>query len=75
MKPKEKANEIVNQHFNLIWVGSGDISMTGIEIKMNRAKQCALFTVDEVINACEYNNVEIYNTDWCNKVKQEIEKL
>jgi hypothetical protein len=38
-------------------------------------KFLALVTVDEIISACEYNNVEGWNTDWWNKVKLEIEKI
>jgi len=39
------------------------------------AKQCAIVSVKEIISACEYNNVESYNTDWWNKVESELQKL
>jgi len=38
-------------------------------------KVSAIIAVDEVIAACEYNDVEVYNTDWWNEVKSEIIKL
>jgi hypothetical protein len=28
--------------------------------------------INEIISACEYNNVEIYNTDWWNRVRENI---
>ena len=40
-----------------------------------QAKECALIAIDEVIDACEINMVESYNTDWWNKVKKEINNL
>jgi hypothetical protein len=38
-------------------------------------KELCTICIDEIISACEYNNVESWNTDWWNKVKQEIEKI
>jgi len=59
---KEKAKEIYDL-------------MKGSRVKNSHRKKCALIAVDEIINACEYNRVESYNTDWWNKVKIEINKL
>ena len=74
MTPKEKAIELINKfdvkyQYELI-TGSFPVSMHDSVIK-----QCALIAVDEIINACKYNLVESYNTDWWNEVKTEIEKL
>lgn len=40
----------------------------------SQVKQCTLICVEEIISACEYNFVESYNTDWWNKVIEEIQK-
>ena len=42
--------------------------------KMDR-KVFSAFTIKQIINACEYNNVESHNTDWWNKVTEELNKL
>jgi|688.fasta_scaffold2631857_1 hypothetical protein len=65
MTPKEKAEELLNK-MKLGWMHSCTHFM---------AKKCVLITIDEVIDACEINMVESYNTDWWNKVKQELELL
>lgn len=52
---EEKAKEIINQHFNLIWSGSGDVTMSGMLGKILRAKQSALFTTSEIIDAIPKN--------------------
>lgn len=70
MTPREKAIEILDK-----------IQYKRIEyitIKMNTdhdAKFIANNLIDEIISACEYNNVETWNTDWWNKVRNEIELL
>lgn len=62
MEQQEKANYLIE----LFYRGCG---------LHTKAKACALLCVDEIISACEFNNVETYNTDWWNKVKAELEKL
>lgn len=62
MSPKDKAEELVEK-FTLA-------------CKLyTKGKLLASICVDEIISACEYNNVESYNSDWWNKVKKEIQKL
>ena len=64
MTPKEKAKELTNKFYD--------------EVKyMERAKQCALIAVDEII---EQNNVWIIQTakgtnNFWKEVKNEIQKL
>lgn len=60
--PAKKARELVSK-------------MNGINVLYPRAIQNALIVCDEVIKACEYNHVEHWNTNWWNKVKEEINKL
>jgi len=48
-------------------------SLLGIAFEV--AKLCAIISVNKAISACEYNNVESWNTDWWNKVKNEIKTL
>jgi hypothetical protein len=66
MTPKEKAKELVGK-YSFVYIQN--------YTSMFEVKQCALIAIDEIISACEYNHVEIYNTIWWNEVKQEIEKL
>jgi len=67
MTPKEKAKELISK-FTFLKTPESDN-------KFYNPIQCALICVDEIINACEYNRVESYNTDWWEKVKIEINKL
>jgi hypothetical protein len=39
------------------------------------ARKCAINCVKQIIEACEYNNVEVYNTNWWNKVIEEIKNI
>jgi hypothetical protein len=77
MTLQEKAKYLVNKHYSLItgmelsyvskliYLPSGDSNY-------ETAKQCALVTVDELLNDTE--DVIDYHSYW-QKVKQEIEKL
>jgi homoserine trans-succinylase len=57
MTSKEKAIQLVNKFYN--------------EVKyMERAKQCALIAVDELIKETDWSEA-----DYWQEVKQEIEKL
>jgi hypothetical protein len=38
-------------------------------------KECAKICVDQIIEACEKNHADSYNTDWWLRVKAEIEKI
>lgn len=62
MTPKEKAKELYDK-FDVY------------PLKIVWKKDCALICVDEIISACEHNYVESLNTDWWNKVKEEIELI
>ena len=61
MTPKDKAEELVEKY---------DSTLTYLESK-NKAKQCALIAVVEVM--CEVTDEDDFS--WWNKVKQEIELL
>ena len=71
MKPKEKANELVNKMLDFTDWHDED------------AKQCALIAVDEVIEFMEADDFDSDTCYWANhskmqywiEVKQEIEKL
>ena len=75
LTPKEKANELVTMHHNLIQDIGGEL---GQEILVTiLAKQCALIAVDEILFVLEFNldfkmerSIAYYL-----EVKEEIEKL
>lgn len=75
LAPKEKANELVTMHHNLIQDIGGEL---GQEILVTIvAKQCALIAVDEILFVLEYNldfKME-RSIGYYLEVKQEIEKL
>lgn len=75
LTPKEKANELVTMHHNLIQDIGGEL---GQEILVTIvAKQCALIAVDEILFVLEYNldfKME-RSIGYYLEVKQEIEKL
>ena len=79
MKPKEKAEELVNKFISHTRVFH---ELLGWEDYIDSAKQCALIAVDEIINshdylidffeeAEDYRKIEFY---WI-EVRKEIEKL
>lgn len=75
LTPKEKANELVTMHHNLIQDIGGEL---GQEILVTiLAKQCALIAVDEILFVLEYNldfKME-RSIGYYLEVKEEIEKL
>lgn len=80
LTPKEKANELVTMHHNLIQDIGGEL---GQEILVTiLAKQCALIAVDEILKALQVPPIEnkgskLYDSqiEYWQEVKQEIEKL
>lgn len=74
MTAKEKALELYGKGKQLAQESDqyGDVQDHVFE---QAGRDIALFVVDEIIAACEYNHVESYNTDWWDKVKKEIESL
>ena len=67
MKPKEKAQELIDKFLPPVrWkMGQEDVK--------ERAKQCALIAVDEIMDTLEKDGS--WNCDYWIEVKQEIEKL
>ena len=65
MTPKEKAKELVDKYYHLFSV---ELENT---IDYREAKQCALIAVDEILDNCE----NIFEAEYWQEVKQEIEKL
>jgi hypothetical protein len=79
LTPKEKANELVTMHHNLIQDIGGEL---GQEILVTiLAKQCALIGVDELIEShlllttTHESEPSIRCKRYWQKVKEEIEKL
>ena len=72
MTPKERADEIFSKMYNEVY------DSYGTEIGFI-AKQCALISVNEIINSNPHSNplnTEVYSTmDWWQEVKNELEKL
>jgi|GWRWMinimDraft_12_1066020.scaffolds.fasta_scaffold108869_2 hypothetical protein len=82
MTSKEKAIELVYKYKYLVntWDGYNDEPLE-IEYRLPDMKQCALITVDEIlqyITKFDYGQGEkttTYTYDYLQEVKQEIEKL
>jgi hypothetical protein len=70
MTPKEKAIELY-EFYSFYRINE----KPQLYLKDEPSKYFASRCIDEVINACEINMVESHNTDWWNKVKQELELL
>ena len=68
MTPKEKAKDLVYKFYPSVqW-------KLGQEDCLDRAKQCALIAVDEILKILEHSIPEKHTIYW-QEVKQEIEKL
>ena len=78
MTPKEKAEELVNDFHEIICDGG---SLSSKVLSYQKAKQCALIAVNEMIafakHAFSYINIELATPSitYLEEVKQEIEKL
>jgi len=72
MKPKEKAQELLNSFYQPLGYLKCGVNNT---IMWEHAKQCALIAVDEIIDAIIGTyDFDIINEYW-QEVKQEIENL
>jgi hypothetical protein len=74
MTPKEKAKELVDKMLESLY-DNGSLSFK--RILYDKAKQCALIAVDEILYVLnEIDSTEQWNASWFyNEVKQEIDKL
>jgi len=63
MTPKEKAIELVNKYWKI-----GEEEYQDTILNWEESKQCALIAVDEILK-------DTSNSDYWQKVKQEIHKL
>lgn len=73
MTPKEKAEKLVSSYRKEIIKGKYSISGWVIE---EIAEQCALISVDEILNALSYKvSTNFEEIKYYVEVKQEIEKL
>jgi hypothetical protein len=70
MTQKEKADELIGK-FMMLDTHDEDPFI----IRQNRAKQCALIAVDEILNNDGFTQFDIHLTEFWQEVKQEIEKL
>lgn len=64
MTPKEKANELIENSYQII------IDLVDVNNAFYYSKQCALITVDEII---ELENFSVEGREYWKQVKQEIE--
>lgn len=72
MTPKEKAEELVNNFLETIPFADANVYEDWKKEMKNKAKECALIAVDEILNLIIGSQGVI--TYW-QEVKQEIEKL
>lgn len=72
MTPKDKAQGLMESFYGIM------LPEENPNIRMDRAKQCALLCVDEILSMCEWYERR-YKTktvpEYWQEVKQEIEKL
>lgn len=70
MTPQEKAEELIKKFFEPVRWKLGQENVT------QRAKQCALIAVDELLNDTDASSpFEIDRLEYWQEVKQEINKL
>lgn len=70
MTPKEKAKELFDKHFEFVEALSA-------QNQIENAKQCALITVDEIIQAIRYTDAksDLGYVGYLQEVKKEIENI
>jgi len=75
MTPKEKAKELVDNFLEKIPFADTYIYKDWRKEMYDKAKQCALIAVDEILNQF-YGMLDLeYDIEYWEEVKQEIEKL
>ena len=73
MTPKEKAQELVDKFAEIIPIEDAEHGETeSYFIQYEKAKQCALIAVDEILSVVWYVPVD---TEYWQEVKKEIENL
>lgn len=74
MTPQEKADELIDKMY---YIGRYDDKEDyNLAMAWERAKQCALIAVDELIKQEEkYNNGSFYPSNYWTEVKAEIQKF
>jgi hypothetical protein len=75
MNYKEKAEELVEKFFSVIPVPDYDEYVNPLKTHKERAKQCALICVDEIIGSVKYTFPSAEFLNYWQQVKTEIEKL
>ena len=84
MTPKEKAEQLVKKYLTYCVEIYDNMGFDDYDYNEDKAKECALIAVDEIIDALEKyddrnDTYELQNMDgdfrYWDKVKQEIEKL
>jgi hypothetical protein len=74
MTPKEKAEKLFNGFFSIIPTPDYDEYLNPLKTHKERAKQCTLIAVQEIINFGNKAGIREPMMYW-NKVEQEIKKL
>lgn len=75
MTPQEKAKELYNKFYNTDSYGNS------VKVRESLAKQCALISVDEILNYLQHKwdtiggSEYLWDRNYYIEVKQEIEKL
>ena len=73
MTPKEKAINLVGNIGKTIGI---ELKNGGFRYNIEKAKECALIAVDElIVQENSYNNGSFYPSKYWQEVKQEIDKL
>ena len=75
MTPKEKARELFSKY--LFYFPEFYHDEMSYDYNVDKAKECALIAVDEIIKAIDWHYYETPNNEieYWEQVKQEIEKL
>jgi hypothetical protein len=72
MGEKEKAKQL----FDKFWDYNRDNELESVVNTPHwHCVNLAIICVEEIILACEYNDVETHNTDWWKRVIIELEKI
>jgi vacuolar-type H+-ATPase subunit E/Vma4 len=79
MKAQEKAKELFDNYFDMKWQSYSHRKTSIKSMTKHAAKQCALIAVDEIINAIDFDWMQVQNLDrehaYWQQVKTEINNL
>jgi|GWRWMinimDraft_5_1066013.scaffolds.fasta_scaffold02644_6 hypothetical protein len=74
MTPKEKSKDLINSFYYSLPNNGSETGLNSTTIRYKEAIQCALITVDEILNFINTDAFSYTNEEYWQEVKDELNK-